>query len=83
MTRYKGRQSAKAIERDFPYFVDIAVPLGGLGNRLNAMYDFHARRCIQAMRGQGRHDANGSVVRWCFTDPAVATFAKEFAAPDS
>ena len=38
MGRYKGRQSAKAVEKDFPHFVDMVVPLGGLGNRLDAMY---------------------------------------------
>ena len=32
MTGYKGRQSAKAVEGDFPHFVDMVVPLGGLGN---------------------------------------------------
>ena len=41
MTRYKGRQNAKAVERDFPHFVDIVVPLGGLGSKLDTMYDFH------------------------------------------
>ena len=35
MSRYEGRQNAKAVERDYPHFVDIAVPLG--------MHDFHAR----------------------------------------
>jgi hypothetical protein len=25
MTRHKGRQSAKAVERDFPHFVDMVV----------------------------------------------------------
>jgi hypothetical protein len=29
MTRYKGRQSAKVVEPDFPHFVDMAVPPGG------------------------------------------------------
>ena len=57
MTRYKGRQSAKAVEQDFPNFVDVIVPLGGLGNKLDAMYDFHARHGIRAQRGHGRHDA--------------------------
>ena len=79
MSRYKGRHSAKAIERDYPHFVDIAMPLGGLGARLDAMYDFHARHGVKPQRGQGRHDANGSIVRWCFADPAIAAaFAKEF-----
>ena len=78
MSRYKGRQSAKSVEQDFPHFVDIPVPIGGLGNRLNAMYDFHARHGIQAKRGHGQHDDGGSVIRWCFADPALAAaFAKD------
>jgi hypothetical protein len=44
MSSYKGRQNAKAIELDFPHFVDIVVPLGGFGAKLDAMYDFHTRR---------------------------------------
>ena len=81
MTRYKGRGSAKAVEQDFPHFVDIAVPPNGLGRKLDAMYEFHARHCIKAQRGHGRHDENGSVIRWCFADPGIAaTFANEFVA---
>ena len=79
MSRYKGRHSAKAVEKDFPHYVDVVVPEGGLGMRLNAMYEFHARHGIQPRRGQGRHDANGSVIRWCFADPALAAeFARDF-----
>ena len=78
-SRYKGRQSAKSVEQDFPHFVDIAVPPGGLGNTIDAMYDFHARHGIQSKRGHDRHDANGSVIRWCFSELAVAeAFASEF-----
>jgi hypothetical protein len=68
VTRYKGRQSAKVVEPDFPHFVDIVVPLGGLGARLDAMYSFHTQHGIKAQRGHGRHDANGSVIQWCFAD---------------
>ena len=79
MTRYKSRASAKAVERDFPHFVDVAVPPDGLGKKLDAMYDFHAPHGIQPKRSHGRHDANGSVNRWCFADAALAkTFADEF-----
>ena len=79
MNRYKGSRSAKAVEREYPHFVDVVVPPGGLGRRLDAMYDFHARHGILAQRGHGRHDADGSVVRWCFADPAIAAaFAKAF-----
>jgi len=80
MSRYKGRQSAKSVEQDFPHFVEIAVPLNGLGNTLIAMYDFHARHGIEAKRGHGRRDDGASFIRWCFADPGLAAaFAKEFA----
>ena len=83
MTRYKGRQNAKAVERDFPHFVDIIVPLGGLGAKLDAMYDFHTQHGIKPQRGHGRHDANGSIIRWCFADPAMAkSFAVTFCESD-
>ena len=57
MTRYKGRQSAKAVQKEFPYFVDIVVPPCGLGKKLNAMYEFHTKHGIEPKGGQGRHDA--------------------------
>ena len=31
MTRYKGRASPKAIEREFPHIVETIVPEGGFG----------------------------------------------------
>jgi len=80
MSRYKGRQSAKLVEQNFPHHVDIVVPPGGLGAKLDAMYDFHTRHGIKSKRGDGRHDANGAVIRWCFADPALAeAFTKGFA----
>ena len=80
MGRYKSSQSAKAVEKDFPHFVDIVAPLGGLGSKLDAMYEFHTQYGIKPQRGHGRHDANGSVIRWCFADAAIAkSFATVFA----
>ena len=38
MSRYKGRVSARAIERDFPHVVETVVPKGGLGKTLDAMH---------------------------------------------
>ena len=79
MSRYKGSQSAKTVERDFPHFVDIAVPPGGLGTKLDAMYDFHALYGVAPKRGHGRNDGNGSVIRWCFADREIAqSFAALF-----
>ena len=81
MTRPKGRQSAKAVEKDIPHFVDMVIPLGGFGDRLVTMYEFHDRHGIEAKRGDGRRDQKRgrNYVRWCFADPAIAAaFAKEF-----
>jgi hypothetical protein len=79
MTRYKGRTKTSQIEREYPHHVDMIVPPGGLGKRLDAMYAFHAEHGIKPQRGQGKHDANGSVIRWCFADAEMATaFAAEF-----
>ena len=63
MTRYKGRPSAKAVEEDFPHFVDIAVPLGGLGTKPLAMiarltaatnesFDFIAKPPLNVLKGR-------------------------------
>jgi len=79
MTRYKGRMSQKAIEREFPHVVEIAVPLGGLGAQLDAMHHFHRARGIQACLGLGRRDGGRDYLRWYFNRPAVANaFAAEF-----
>jgi len=57
----------------------MVVPPGGLGNRLNAMYEWHALYGIKPQRGHGKRDANGAVIRWCFADPELArAFAADF-----
>jgi hypothetical protein len=72
----KSKQNAEAVEQDSPHFVGIAVPAGGLRAMGDAMKDCQARQGLQPKRGQGRHDANGRCIRWCFADPTV-TFACE------
>jgi hypothetical protein len=82
MTRYKGQHRAARIEVEFPHHVDIVIPPGGLGTRLDAMYEFHAQRGIRAQRGHGKHNADGAVIRWCFADANLAVnFASKFKAP--
>jgi hypothetical protein len=79
MSRYKGRASAKLVEQDYPYHIDMIVPPGGLGNRLDAVYEFHTRHGIRAHRGQGSHNAERTIIRWCFADPEIArAFAADF-----
>jgi hypothetical protein len=79
MTRYKGRMSQKAIEREFPHVVEIAVPPGGLGAQLDAMHYFHRARGIQACLGLGRREEGRDYLRWYFTRATMAVFfATEF-----
>jgi hypothetical protein len=79
MTRYKGRMSPKAIEREFYHVVEIQVPPDGLGAQLDAMHYFHRARGIQACLGLGRRDERRDYLRWYFTRPTVAeAFAAEF-----
>ena len=79
MPRYKGRASLKLIETKFPHHVDMMVPEGGFGSRLNAMHKWHDVRGIPAVRGQSRHENRRDIIRWCFADLGLAAlFQKEF-----
>ena len=73
MTRYKGRIKATSIEREFTHRVEIVVPKGGFGKRLDAMREWHRARSIQPRFGpSGRDKNNRDYVRWCFADAAMA-----------
>jgi hypothetical protein len=59
--------------------VEIVVPPGGLGKRLDAMYDWHRERGIEVHRGSGRHEEGRDIIRWCFADQEMANaFAAAF-----
>ena len=76
MPRYKDRTDPKQIEkieRTFPHIIEISVPLGGFGKKLDDMYEWHWARDIEAMRGRGWRDENGRFyVRWCFANVITA-----------
>jgi hypothetical protein len=72
MTRYKGRTKTNLIERDFPHHVEMAVPEGGFGTRLDEMYEWHQERGLRTMHGRSRRDASSWYVTWCFADAAMA-----------
>jgi len=75
----KGEQTAKRNERDYPHIVEMALPQGGFGRRLDDMEAAHRGLGIQSRRGQGRHDDKQYYVRWCFADPQHAeSFARAF-----
>jgi hypothetical protein len=73
-------RSAKAIENDHRHIVQMIVPLGGFGRKLDDMYEWHWARDIEAMRGSGWRDDSGRFyVRWCFANLITAQdFARKF-----
>ena len=72
MSRYEGRASLKLTESKFPHHVDMMVPEGGFGSRLNKVHDWHDQRDIEAVRGQSRRENERDVIRWCFADRETA-----------
>ena len=50
MTRYKGR--TRTIERDFPHRVEMIVPKGGFGRRLDEMHEWHRAHGIRPRFGR-------------------------------
>lgn len=81
MSRYKGRASLKAIASKFPHNVDMTVPEGGFGSRLNAMHHWHDAQGIPAVSGQSLRENGRDIIRWCFADLVTAAlFQKDFGA---
>jgi hypothetical protein len=79
MSPYKGRPSAKTIAREFPFVVEIMVPEGGLGRRLEDMHAFHRQRGLTDHHIPRRRDGEHDYIRWCFKDLATAeAFAAQF-----
>jgi len=73
MTRYKGRTKSSLVERKFPHRVEIIVPEGGFGKRLDEMHEWHRARSIKPRFGRSRRDKNKrDYVTWCFADAAMA-----------
>ena len=61
------------------YIVEIEVPPGGLGRRVDDMHQFHHQRGIKNQRGPRRRDDKHDFIRWCFADLATAeAFAAQF-----
>ena len=52
--------------------LEIVVPAGGLGQRLDTMYGWHRGRGIEVHRGSGRRVESRDIIRWCFADVKTA-----------
>jgi hypothetical protein len=73
MTRYKGRTKSSLVERKYPYRVEMIVPEGGFGKRLDEMHEWHRARSLTARFARSRRDKNNrDYVTFCFADAAMA-----------
>jgi hypothetical protein len=59
MPRCKDHTVPKQMEKAFPHTVQMIVPLGGFGKKLDHMYEWHWAKSIEAMRGNGWRDDSG------------------------
>ena len=74
--RYKGQHTARHNERECPFWVDVPIPEGGLGRRLDEMLDWHRLHGMVVRMGTGTDRA-----RFCFQVHTHAEgFAEAFAA---
>ena len=77
----RGRRKPNARpknERDFPYIVEMPLPLNGFDERVRrAMETFHQLRDIRPRFGWSRKRNGDYYSRWCFSDPAIADAFRE------
>jgi hypothetical protein len=79
MSRRKREITPRMNERDFPHIVELALPQGGFGPKLDAMHTFHHDHGIESRRGTRQQRNEQEFVRWCFADLNVAAdFANRF-----
>jgi hypothetical protein len=79
MTRRKGEITARMNERDLPNIVELALPSGGFGRALDAMYEFHRLRGIQKPAGSPSAARRTRVRQMCFASVIDADdFAQQF-----
>ena len=73
MTDPTGEDTARRNERDFPYFVQIAVPESGFGRTLvEAIIDWHRDNGVKLRYGSRKRIADCEYARWCFSDGQTA-----------
>jgi hypothetical protein len=70
--RRKSEFVRRTNERDFPYLVELVVPLEGFDSVLPEIDAFHRERHIPVRRGRSRYDVKPFYIRFCFPDAAIA-----------
>jgi hypothetical protein len=80
MSPLQRSQQLRSHRAGFSAHVEMLVPLGGFGKKLDAMYDWHRARGIEDHHGRGRRVEGRDIVSRCFRHADTAdVFAAEFA----
>jgi len=66
MTRRKSERTVRTNERECPHIIELAMPPGGLGAKLDLIHAFHRQRGIDIQRGRSQRRDDQDYVRWCF-----------------
>jgi hypothetical protein len=72
MTRSKGRVGPIETERTHPHIVELNIPPGGFGKRLDVMAGWHRERGLEVHEGKGYYAEPNWYARRCFAKAAEA-----------
>ncbi|WP_374303785.1 hypothetical protein [Ferrovibrio sp.] len=74
MVRYRELRTIAQLEREFPYIVEVPIPPGGLGRRLDKLEAWLAIRIERKDFGRwGRWRDGRDIAVWAFREPAIAS----------
>lgn len=73
MVRYRELRTIKQLEKEFPYQVELMVPPGGLGQRLDEIESWISRAIARGDFARwGRRRAGQDVAVWGFRESVLA-----------
>jgi hypothetical protein len=74
MARYRELRSIAQLEKEFPYIVEVPVPVGGLGRALDRLEAWLLTRVPRKDFGRWGRWRNGQdIAVWAFRDAATAS----------
>jgi len=74
MVRYRELRTIAQLEKEFPYIVEVPIPPGGLGRRLDKLEAWLAAQIDRKDFGRwGRWREGRDIAVWAFRDAAIAS----------
>lgn len=74
MVRYRELRTIAQLEKEFPYIVEVPIPPGGLGRRLDKLEAWLVTRIDRKDFGRwGRWREGQDIAVWAFREAAIAS----------